>query len=174
MSRHRRLIVLLVIFSLVAGLVLFDDPGKRHAAPAIATALAPQSQSGRAAVVSSLQQSGEPLTMLTLRPRRAPESATGNAFVQRDWTPPPPPPPPPPPAPPVQPQPPLLPFLFLGKQVAGNQWTVFLAHQDRTYVIVVGDVIEDTYRVDSIEPPLLSLTYLPLKQQQTLSIGAIQ
>jgi hypothetical protein len=173
MSRHRRLIALLLILALLAGLVLFDDRGRYHSAPIVATAVTPRDQPERRTGESSLQP-GTPITILTLRPRRRPEAAIGDAFSQRDWTPPPPLPPPTLPAPPAPPQAPLLPFQFLGKQVADKQWTVFLGRQDRTYVIVVGDVIEDTYRVDSIEPPLLSLTYLPLMQPQTLSIGMTQ
>jgi hypothetical protein len=34
-----------------------------------------------------------------------------------------------------------------------------------------GAVLDGTYRVESIAPPVLTLTYLPLNQQQQLNIG---
>lgn len=52
-----------------------------------------------------------------------------------------------------------------------GEWIVFLANQDRTYTIKTDTVIESNYRVEKIAPPMLTLTYLPLKQQQTLAIG---
>jgi hypothetical protein len=32
-------------------------------------------------------------------------------------------------------------------------------------------VVDDSYRVESIRPPLMTLTYLPLGQVQQLNIG---
>lgn len=91
-------------------------------------------------------------------------------FAHQDWTPPPPPPQPAPPPPP--PTAPPLPFTFLGKSVADGAWEVYLARGDRTYVVRdKGYVIDGTYRVESIAPPVLTLTYLPLNQIQQLNIG---
>ena len=94
-------------------------------------------------------------------------------FSHQDWTPPPPPPPPPEPAPPPPPPTaPPLPFTFIGKSVADGAWEVYLVRGDRTYVVHgKGDVIDGTYRVDAIAPPVLTLTYLPLNQVQQLNIG---
>ena len=94
-------------------------------------------------------------------------------FAHQDWTPPPPPPPPPQPAPPPPPPTaPPLPFTFLGKSVGNGAWEVYLARGDRTYVVrEKGAVIDGTYRVESIAPPVLTLTYLPLNQVQQLNIG---
>jgi hypothetical protein len=69
---------------------------------------------------------------------------------------------------------PPLPFQVIGKQLEGERWTVFLARQDRTYAVSAGDEIEGSYRVDNVVPPVMTITYLPLKQQQTLAVGAIQ
>lgn len=93
-------------------------------------------------------------------------------FAHQDWTPPPPPPPssaalapPPPSAPP-------LPFTFIGKSVGGGAWEIYLSRGERTYVVRdKGAVLDGTYRVESIAPPVLTLTYLPLNQQQQLNIG---
>jgi hypothetical protein len=94
-------------------------------------------------------------------------------FAHQDWTPPPPPPPPPQPAPPPPPPTaPPLPFTFIGKSVGNGAWEVYLARGDRTYVVrEKGMVIDGTYRVESIAPPILTLTYLPLNQIQQLNIG---
>ena len=90
-------------------------------------------------------------------------------FGRQDWTPPPPPPQPaPPPAPPSAPP---LPFTFIGKAVANGAWEVYLTRGDRTYVVRDNSLIDGTYRVDAIAPPLLTLTYLPLNQVQQLNIG---
>lgn len=93
-------------------------------------------------------------------------------FASLDWTPPPPPPasapelppPPPPSAPPV-------PFTFLGKSLEEGRWEVYLARGNMAYIAREKSVIDGTYRVDSISPPSLTLTYLPLKQTQRLPIG---
>jgi hypothetical protein len=93
-------------------------------------------------------------------------------FGRQDWTPPPPPPAPPAPAPPPPPpSAPPLPFTFIGKSVADGAWEVYLSRGDRTYVVRDKTVIDGTYRVDTIAPPVLTLTYLPLNQVQQLNIG---
>ena len=66
---------------------------------------------------------------------------------------------------------PPLPFIFLGKAVSADGLEVFLARGESTFVVTKSSVIEGTYRVDSIAPPLLWLTYLPLNQVQQLNIG---
>nr|WP_314539733.1 hypothetical protein [uncultured Massilia sp.] len=90
-------------------------------------------------------------------------------FGRRDWAPPPPPPPPPVAAPP--PVAPALPFAFIGKSVGDGVWEVYLARGERTYVVHDKDVIDGTWRVESIAPPVMTLTYLPLNQVQQLNIG---
>ncbi|MFS2020837.1 hypothetical protein ACEN88_30195, partial [Massilia sp. CT11-108] len=73
---------------------------------------------------------------------------------------------------PTPPTAPPLPFTFIGKSVGDGAWEVYLARGDRTYVVrEKGAVIDGTYRVESIAPPVLTLTYLPLNQVQQLNIG---
>jgi hypothetical protein len=105
---------------------------------------------------------------------------TGSPFSRQDWAPPPPPPAPlpqasthPPPEPPPPSAPPL-PFTFLGKSVSDGVWEVYLARGAQTYVVREKATIEGVYRVDSIVPPTISLTYLPLNQVQQLNIGAFE
>lgn len=90
-------------------------------------------------------------------------------FGSQNWTPPPPPPPKPPPPPP--PTAPRLPFTYLGKKAENGSWEVYLARGDQTIIVQEKMVIDGVYRVDAIKPPTLSLTYLPLSQTQTLTIG---
>lgn len=101
------------------------------------------------------------------------EKATdGGLFGDQTWAPPPPPPAPPPkPMPPPPPTAPPLPFTYLGKKVEDGMWEVYLSRGEQTFIVRVQTVIDGIYRADSIKPPTLSLTYLPLNQVQTLAIG---
>jgi hypothetical protein len=67
---------------------------------------------------------------------------------------------------------PVLPFTYIGKKLEAGVWEVFLARGEQSFVVREGAVIENTYRIDKIAPPNLSLTYLPLGHTQNLSIGA--
>ncbi|MFA6072300.1 MAG: hypothetical protein WC810_27370 [Janthinobacterium sp.] len=95
-------------------------------------------------------------------------------FSALSWTPPAPPtplvPPPRPPAPVVPP----LPFQFVGKKIEDGVMEVYLAAGEKTYIVQNQSIIDNLYRVDSIRPPIMTLTYLPLKQVQTLVIGSAE
>jgi len=69
---------------------------------------------------------------------------------------------------------PPVPFIYIGKALADGAWEVFLARGDRTYSVRAQTVIDGTYRVERIAPPVMSLTYLPLNQQQQMNIGALE
>ncbi len=90
-------------------------------------------------------------------------------FGVQNWTPPP--PPPPKPLPPPPPTAPPLPFTYLGKKSEDQIWEVYLARGEKTYIVREKSLIEQEYRIDSIKPPTLTLTYLPLNQVQSLTIG---
>jgi hypothetical protein len=95
-------------------------------------------------------------------------------FGSHSWTPPPPPPPPAPrvvAAPPPKPTAPPLPFTYIGKKLENGNWEAYLARGTETYIVHNKTVIDDTYRAELIAPPSLTITYLPLKQVQTLTIG---
>jgi hypothetical protein len=145
-------------------------------ADATAAAAAAAAAVGRAPAAGAANAAGG-TTILALAPR---ETLIGDGdaqfrqgehgvFGRQDWTPPPPPPQPAPPPPP--PSAPPLPFTFIGKSVADGTWEVYLARGDRSYVVRDKTVIDGTYRVDAIAPPILTLTYLPLNQVQQLNIG---
>ncbi|WP_232219932.1 hypothetical protein [Pseudogulbenkiania sp. MAI-1] len=93
------------------------------------------------------------------------EQEVKDIFARQSWYVPPPPPKPAPPAPPP------LPFTYLGKVIDGGQVTVFVTQGDRNLAVKTGDVIDGTYRVDAIAPPMMTLTFLPLSMQQSLEIG---
>jgi hypothetical protein len=77
-----------------------------------------------------------------------------------------------PPPPPPRPQAPALPFTYMGKMVDNGRTTVFLVHGDRNLVVHEGDTVQGTYKVESIGESELTLTYLPLKQRQSLALTA--
>lgn len=91
-------------------------------------------------------------------------------FGTQNWTPPPPPAAKPPPPPP--PTAPPLPFRYLGKKTDDGQMEVYLSSGDRTFIVQEKTIIENIYRVDAIKPTMMSITYLPLNQVQTLQIGS--
>ena len=100
-------------------------------------------------------------------PQASPKSA--HLFVTQSWNPPSPKPAPAPPPPP--PTAPTLPFTYIGKRMVDGAWEVFLGRGDNIVYIHATSVIDGTYRIDAIAPPVLKITYLPLNQQQTLAIG---
>lgn len=121
-------------------------------------------------------EASQPLLHLKTRTafiaRQAADSTkTASLFGSQTWTPPP--PPPSKPLPPPPPTAPPLPFTVLGKKIEDGVWEVYLARDEATYIVREHTVIEGTYRVDSIKPPTLLLTYLPLNQSQTLTIRGI-
>lgn len=75
------------------------------------------------------------------------------------------------PAPAPPPVAPPLPFTVLGKKFEDGRWEVFLAARERTYIVREKETIDRLYRVESIAPPNLILTYLPLEERQVLAIG---
>ena len=77
-------------------------------------------------------------------------------------------PPPPVIVPPPPPQAPPLPFAYLGKMIDGDMTTVFLTQKDRTHIVRLGDVIENQYKLETIDERKVTFTYLPLQQTQQL------
>jgi hypothetical protein len=106
--------------------------------------------------------------ILPLAPRAA-TADTKALFATTSWTPPAPrPAKEPPPLPPTAPP---LPFKYVGKQRMDEVWEVFLSRGDETLIVREGQTIESSYRIDAVKPPNLTLTYLPLGEQQQLRIG---
>jgi hypothetical protein len=114
-----------------------------------------------------------------LQPRSA-LAGDGHAFARLSWLPPPPPPPPPPvtaPVPPPPPTAPALPFTFVGMVERGaDKPQAFLSKGDSLLIVAAGDLVDgNTYRVESLSPSQVVLTYLPLDQRQTIDVsGAVK
>lgn len=170
MGQRSRWRILLSLLAFSAGLVVFSAPPENPQSTVVAvsnvTMVDKPNGHGKATDAKSLRDID--IAILEIRERNH-STDIGNAFPERDWTPPPPPPPPPKPAPP--PSAPPLPFTFFGKHFEAGEWSVFLGSEGHTKIVKQGDVIGGTYRVDSIAPPVMTLTFLALKQQQTLAIG---
>jgi hypothetical protein len=157
-------------------LVLFGDnaPSSGIAEP-VARAVAP-----RGAATETRPPADTAFLRLTPRAELVGESgdasfASGEGvFAEQNWNPPPPPAPPPSNAPPAAPMAPPMPFLYLGKAVADGIWEVYLSQGDKTYAVRNNTVIDGVYRVERIAPPLMTVTYLPLKQQQQMNIGVLE
>jgi hypothetical protein len=181
-TRH---IVMAVALLFAAGAALFGD---KTPAGGVAEAVA-RAKPVKNTVISnskaaaSITAGSASVRIESIRPRPklvAEDSIGGGApasavamFANQNWNPPPPPAPKVIPVAPIPPSAPPLPFVYLGKSLADGTWEVFLGRGDRTIIVQHNSVIDGTYRVDAIKPPLLSLTYLPLNQIQQLTIGVL-
>lgn len=148
-------------------------PAAPRIAQAAPTGAAPQtSPQPKATTPRTGQATGDlPLDQLEKRQQAAPAK---DVFQSKSWYVPPPPPkpvPPPPPPPPPPPTAPALPFQFVGKLDDGGPIKVFLQRGNRVITAGVGDVIDNTYRVESISDTQMVLIYLPLDIRQVLSVG---
>lgn len=99
------------------------------------------------------------------------KKSTGNAFGATSWYVPPPPPPPPKALPPPAPTAPPMPFSYLGLYEGGSGKVIMLVRGDHIYTVGVGDVIDNTYRVDRVDQGTVEMTYLPLNIKQSISTG---
>jgi hypothetical protein len=73
-------------------------------------------------------------------------------------------------APPAPTAPPV-PFKFVGLiEEKAAKPAAFIAKGDALFVVHVGDVVENTYRVESFNSAQVVVTYLPLKQRQTIEV----
>jgi hypothetical protein len=105
-------------------------------------------------------------------PARA-EAATAEPtlFTVHSWDVPPPPPAPVKAAPPPEPTAPPLPFSFLGSYTPDGGPTVYyLVKGDRILDAHLGDTLDGTYTVDTVQDNQLLLTYTPLQQKQALNL----
>lgn len=145
-----------------------DQPDEPRSSPSVAKGTSRAPRTVPAAAVKDAEAVADlPLDLLN---RGSGEKFSANLFPVRSWQPPPKSaakagPPPPPMAPP-------LPFTAFGQMIEGGRTTVFLNGRDRSYAVKAGDVLDKTYRVDTIREGAVVLTYLPLNQQQTLQTGA--
>lgn len=176
---HRRLIFWLA-FCAIAVVVAVGPEFMDDNAPDVAPVVRPVTPAARPASPPS------PLAALRAPPfsgtdpvvgiapssaQTAPAVASG-LFSARTWVvAAPPPPPAPPPGPPPPPSAPPLPLRWLGRLDDATTVKAFLQKGEQVYTVGVGEVIDGTYRVDSIQAGQMVLMYLPLSIPQTLTGG---
>lgn len=124
---------------------------------------------GNAVTPKSEQTSSAPAGLPPLGERlERPQGATKveNLFAATSWT------------PPLAklaasaPSAPPFPYAIAGNLIDNGVLTVVFTKQNQHFVLRVGEVLENTYRLDRINSSSIAVTYLPLGHQQTLPLGA--
>jgi len=73
---------------------------------------------------------------------------------------------------PEKPAAPALPFVYGGRYTEGSKVFVFLSEGTKMHTVRPGDTVNSTYRIETIAPDAITLTYLPLGLKQTLQTGS--
>lgn len=73
----------------------------------------------------------------------------------------------------IMPEVPTSPYLYAGKLLDDGKMIVFLTDGRKKYAVKTGDIIEDTWKVKLINPPEMTLQYLPSNTQVSVQIGEI-
>ena len=73
--------------------------------------------------------------------------------------------------PPRKPTAPPFPYTYLGAMQDGNIRTLYFTRSDRVVIAQSGQDIDGMYHVDGIARQALTVTYLPLHQQQVVALG---
>ncbi|MBI3042919.1 MAG: hypothetical protein HYY78_08855 [Betaproteobacteria bacterium] len=73
------------------------------------------------------------------------------------------------PAKPVAPKPP---FTYMGLIEESGRTKVALAQGDQLLLVVKGEQFSGSYRLEEVSPDSIVVTYLPLEERQSLSMGA--
>ena len=173
---HRRWWIWLPLLGIGGWLALFGDKSPADEAISLPAQPAASATSPVTGEKPAKPAADDTLVALVARATLLPKpQAEGEARAARDlfsthsWNPPP--PPAPAPAPPPAPALPPLPYSVIGKKLEDGAWEVYLTRGEQTFVVREGQLLEAAYRIDRIAPPNLQLTYLPLEQARSLSIG---
>jgi hypothetical protein len=125
------------------------------------------------------KRSGAEAGLSALLPRQAPDPGVDAAwaaelaekeppiFHAQSWNP----PPPKVVAKVEAPKAPPWPYAYLGKQNSQGEWWVYLTLGEETRAVKKDQVLDGKYQIERIEPPNMQVTYLPLKEVQTVNIG---
>jgi len=186
-SKSRRWIIWALLPTLaITVLALFDEPaseadgssGKHRSLRTPPSAERPPNPVERAAKASATPSPQQLVEQLELPPvikagqphtsdPAVPAAEPIDLLAARSWYIPPPPPSP------VAPKAPPLPFKVLGRIIDDADPVVFLGNQDRNLVAREGTKLDNNYLVERIENKQMVFVYLPLKERQTLSLGAV-
>jgi hypothetical protein len=74
------------------------------------------------------------------------------------------------PLPPAAPTPPPFPYTIAGSVADANGLMIVFNRQNQDFVLRVGDILEQTYRVEAIDTRSVTVTYLPLGLTQAVVI----
>jgi hypothetical protein len=164
MGTKKRLVWLALAGAAVAAAALLAP--EPEPAPSASADLAPVSRPATSA--SAPADKG---VLAALPPRETIGRPRGQVFAPRSWAPPAPPRSTTPPASEVAapPPPPPMPYRVAGKVVYEGGAHIVLAKGDRVIWVREGDTLDDGYRVDSIKPDRVTLTYLPLGVEQHIA-----
>ena len=137
-----------------------------------------RSQAGEPAVAPRAaapgqQQAAEPERRAQLPSREAIGAARGQPFDARSWA------PPPRHAPvvaaaPPKPVAPPVPYRVAGQVMHDGMNQVVLARDDRVFTVREGETLDNTYRIESIRPDAVTITYLPLSERQLIPVGGLR
>lgn len=99
------------------------------------------------------------------------EAIAIDVFAPKSWYKPPPPPLQSAAAQPAAPVAPALPFKYVGQlgEVDGKV-TIYLAKGEKVYIVRVGEVLDEQYRLDAIHETHLTFTFIPMDKQQALAV----
>jgi len=75
---------------------------------------------------------------------------------------------------PVVPTAPPFPYAITGTLLDRNGLMVVFAKENQDFVVRAGDLLDENYRVEAIDPQSVTVRYLPLKITQVLPMGALQ
>lgn len=75
------------------------------------------------------------------------------------------------PSTPRAPTPPPLQFKYVGKAITEKETWVFLSRSGENLVTKLGGLVDDKYRIDTIDDEAIIFTYLPLNTKQTFTIN---
>lgn len=180
---NARRLLMIGLFCVAAWLAFFADktpePDPAQAAEARTQPAAERANDAVSDKPQQVAQTAPALPILRLRTRPPYVSLRGQSVGDREpvifgtstWE-------PPPPkaiqAPPQPAQAPALPYTYIGKKLEDGIWEVYLAAGENIRVVRPDTTLDGTYRIGKIVPPVLSLTYLPLAQVQTISIGILE
>ena len=105
------------------------------------------------ATIASASQDGDPFAARSFNPKPQPAQQVAAA-----------------PQAPAAPEAPPLPFRYIGHMVEDGKTHLFLAFGEEAITARIGEKVASQWRVDRITEQEVQLTYLPLKQKQSLPL----
>ena len=77
------------------------------------------------------------------------------------------------PSPPPPPMAPPFPYSIAGRVVDAHGTMIVFSNQNQNFAVRAGELLEQTYRVESIDSQVVTVTYLPLGLTQRLPLGEL-